>query len=344
MPAHSTPHDRLFQQVFEDPEVVLSELEAVLPPAIFAQLDPKSLRAMRSRGFSEALPNVVADVWFTVKIAGTEVQVWLLLEHQSRADPWMPLRLLEYQVGAWARRRRTAGAQGLPLVIPIVVLHDPEGRRAPTRFSALYDAPAGFVAQVRPLCVDFTYLCDDLMRTDHEGIAARSGSAAYRLALWLLRTRGDGEPARFEAYRAAFEALAIEDRWALANAFLRYIIEASKDEHPPPLEAARAAAPRFEEEIVTLKDRLLAEGHERGLKQGLKQGRELGLEQGRALGLEQGLEQGRAGLLAQQLEVRFGPLSEALTARLERATSEDIARWATRILTAQSLADVFEDA
>ena len=61
-------------------------------------------------------------------------------------------------------------------------------------------------------------------------------------------------------------------------------------------------------------------------------------EQLKAQGLEQGLEQGlvrgRRQTLEKQMALKFGPLSDAVSARIQAADLELLDRWLERILTA----------
>lgn len=76
---------------------------------------------------------------------------------------------------------------------------------------------------------------------------------------------------------------------------------------------------------------------ERGMEKGMQKGMEKGLEKGR----EEGRAQGSRALLARQLTIRFGPLPAPVAERLACATSEQLERWAERVLDARSLDDVF---
>ena len=65
-------------------------------------------------------------------------------------------------------------------------------------------------------------------------------------------------------------------------------------------------------------------------------------------GLEQGEKQascaekrGIQKVLASQLRLKFGTLSESVQQRLEQAENEQLERWAGAILTAESLDEVF---
>jgi hypothetical protein len=55
---------------------------------------------------------------------------------------------------------------------------------------------------------------------------------------------------------------------------------------------------------------------------------------------EEGVAEGQANLLIKQLELRFGPLAEAMCTRVRSASAELLDTWAERVLTAPTLDDV----
>jgi hypothetical protein len=59
-------------------------------------------------------------------------------------------------------------------------------------------------------------------------------------------------------------------------------------------------------------------------------------------GLEQGLARGRRQTLEKVMTLRFGPLPEAVTARIHAADVEVLDRWLERVLTADSSDAVVE--
>jgi hypothetical protein len=65
------------------------------------------------------------------------------------------------------------------------------------------------------------------------------------------------------------------------------------------------------------------------------------------IGLKQGLVEGKlegeANVLCRQLTRRFGPLGEAIQARLDNATLDQLGQWADNILDAKTLEDVFKE-
>ena len=59
-------------------------------------------------------------------------------------------------------------------------------------------------------------------------------------------------------------------------------------------------------------------------------------------GIQEGIQQGESAMLERLLERRFGPLSAETHARLEKATSDQLAQWADNLLDAATLDDVFQ--
>ena len=72
-----------------------------------------------------------------------------------------------------------------------------------------------------------------------------------------------------------------------------------------------------------------------------EEGRTQGRAEGRAEGRVEGRVEGRAELLVKQLRLKFGELGPETVARVRAGSEQELDRWAERILTAGSLADVF---
>lgn len=66
-----------------------------------------------------------------------------------------------------------------------------------------------------------------------------------------------------------------------------------------------------------------------------------GLREGILLGRQEGRQEGESTVLLRQLSRRFGPLSAAMTERLQKASSAELERWADNVLDARSLEEVF---
>ena len=84
---------------------------------------------------------------------------------------------------------------------------------------------------------------------------------------------------------------------------------------------------------------LKEEGRQEGLQQGVQQGIQQGVQQG----VQQGIQQGRCALLERILTRRFGTLPDWAQQQLKAASSEQLDRWAERVLEAESLQGVIND-
>ena len=85
----------------------------------------------------------------------------------------------------------------------------------------------------------------------------------------------------------------------------------------------------------------MEKGMERGMEKGRLEGMERGMERGMEKGMERGMEKGKAEFLAWQLGQKFGALPPTVAQRIGRARSEELAMWGKRVLSAESLDEIF---
>jgi predicted transposase/invertase (TIGR01784 family) len=181
-----TPHDTLFKQVFSEPKRATEELRHVLAPELVERVDFTTLVVEPGTYVDDDLRERHTDLLFSAAIAGTTIRIYVLFEHQSTVDPWLPLRLLEYMLRIWAElRKQQPEARSLPAIVPVVLHHSDTGWRAATRFEALLELPDDAPAALLEHVPKFRFALDDLSRD--EAIAAREASAYTRLILSALR-------------------------------------------------------------------------------------------------------------------------------------------------------------
>lgn len=58
---------------------------------------------------------------------------------------------------------------------------------------------------------------------------------------------------------------------------------------------------------------------------------------------EQGFQEGVARILLRQLHLKFGPLETEIEDRVRSTAAECLLEWGKRLLTVESLRDVFQD-
>ena len=335
------PHDLFARYTFGRPERAEAELRAVLPAQVVSEVDWTSLRQESGSVVDPELRETESDLLFTARLrSGRSLLLYVLLEHQSTVDRWMALRMLRYvvrQLEHW--RQQHPESTLLPVIIPLVMYHGPEGAwTAPRRVEDLFELPdeAEQRERWRALVPRFEYLLDDLTAEREEALRARPGPPLARLAWLILRYGRTDELARkLPDWVALFAQVHAGPEGAEHLVVLiRYLVwigdwtvhEAAKRVLHSVLDEQRS------EELMGSYRSVGEELMEEGLQRGLARGR------------EEGLTRGRAEDILRILSARGVQVDDSARQRI--LTCTDVAtldRWFDRALNATTLREVLDD-
>lgn len=331
-------HDRFFRAVFSQPENAAAHFRQYLPRELVDALDLERATLESGSLVPAAMKQREADLLYRVPVrpevvatraegAECEVYVFVLFEHQSKVDPMMPLRVLLYMTGiwerAWVERDRPVR---LPAIVPIVLYHGHRRWKAARSFQDLIDLPPGILASVGGYLPSFRFLLNDLKRIEDSdlqfhpvlGLVLRglkhSRDPDFRA---LLPTLGPSVAAASTHGDRGLSALAL---------FMHYIYEQRDDVAPEDFRAFvdEHARPDLMEIVMSTAERLRNEGREEGREEGIR----LGLGTMRRV-------------LLRQIQLRFGPASQATEQRVASATQADLTTWAERVVVASSVDELF---
>jgi predicted transposase YdaD len=346
-PALRTPHDAIFKAGFETPEHAAGLFRQVLPTTIVDTLDWSTIAREPGSFIDPSLAPSHSDLLFSVQRAelpDKRVLLYLLLEHQSRSDAHMPLRILAYEVRIWQRYLKEhpgplSTIPPLPPIIPIVISHDPDGWTAPTSFHALFDPPLESIPELPRYVPSFELRIEDLIEIDDERLRSWQLATFAMLAIWMLRDARDPERLRrsFPEWADLLrQLLRTPNGRNEVEQVLRYIaLVAGELRFQEFRETIRQQLPEAEEVAMTIAEELRAEGRAEGESKGVIKGRAEGVLEGRA--------EGRAHALTKLMTLRFGPPSTAQAARIEAATEQQLDSFIERVLTAPTPDAVFGD-
>jgi predicted transposase YdaD len=311
----SGPHDLLVRYTFENPERAASELRVALPSFVVAHVDWESLKAERNSVVDPELRETETDLLFSARLKdGRQVLFYVLLEHQSKVERWMALRLLNYvvrQLEHW--RREHPDSTLMPMILPLVLYHGPEGTwTAPRRVEELFDVPEGERELWLAVLPQFWYGLDDLTKQREEALRSRAAPALVRLVLLVLvYGRGEQLAQKMPGWKALFdEAYEAPNGEEEVIVLFHYLV--------------KVAAPENRAVMVDILGSLVGEQRAEELMGTLA---EEYYEKGRAEGRVEGRAEGRA-------EERAEAVLRILTAR--RVSVDNNAR--QRILTCTDLA------
>lgn len=125
------PHDLLVRNVLKEPDLAADLFKNYLAEEWVSAVDFDSMEYEPNESVNENLAELLSDLRFSAKFRGSgrELKVFVFFEHQSRPDPLMSFRLLEYVLAAYREYAAArAGRKGILFPYPLaVVLH--HGRR-----------------------------------------------------------------------------------------------------------------------------------------------------------------------------------------------------------------------
>ncbi len=328
-----TPHDALFKGIFSEPEVAAAELRSVLPRALAERIDWASLALQPGSFVDEELERRETGLLFEARVRGAtdqRVRLYLLFEHQSTVERWMPLRVLRYLVRIWEQERRQAPERDrLTPIVPVILHHSESGWTAASRLEELLvlDGLQGSgIEQHLPL---FSLIVDDVSHQSDEQIAARTEHLLVRLALASLREarRSSDGPAVI----AVLASLLREVRQAqgLREAYrmvLRYLLTvAVEGDHRPFLRAlATEVDTAAKDDAMGLLDSMLEKGRAEGLEKGRAEGR----------------AEARRDTLEKLLRMKFRALPADVPSRIAALSESDLDRALEAVLGASTPEDV----
>ncbi len=335
-------HDRLIKRAYGRTKAFAVVLRRVLPRALLASLDLRTLRTHTTETTDERLRGRLSDLCFAADLVDAERRrvVYFPCEHHSSFAGLLPLRAVTCATALWVDHLADhPDARALPLVVPIV-LTQPRARNTPTQLSAILDIPP-HLREAFSSPVEAQLYVDDLSVSVLDDPVADPVTLA-RMELARAFLYAHHEPASLTKRRLAqlvplFEVL-LSQREPLAHhdvhAVLTYVLRTFPPGSPVLARVRRALHGRPKIMFESIADSL----REKGRRAGLSEGRRAGLSEGRRAGLSEGLARAVLGVLAH----RFSPVPAAARRRVSASRDEQqLQRWFERALVVTSVAEVF---
>ena len=331
-----TPHDALFKAVFSEPSRAMAEVRAVFPPEVTRHFDLDSAELVSGSFVDESLRERMADLLFRLRASGREAFAYLLFEHQSEPDALMVFRMLRYMVRIWERwLAENPEARTLPVILPLVLSHGPQGWTAASTLGELYDADPEALADLARWLPGYELPVDDLLAQTDAALRDRAADALGRLVVLSLKHSRTGEDLAalvvswHELVREVVDAPSGVEAFRLVLNYVLQVRDVDEEEFGRLLELK--AGPKTKEAFVTTAERLIEKGRQEGRQEGREEGR------------EEGRHEGMQSLLLRLLSARFGPLTPEVVARVDAAEAASLELWSERVLSASSIEAVFAE-
>ena len=312
-------HDITYRTLFSHRYLVASLIRGFLPKEWADGLDVSTLEPVSEAHATEDWSLRYNDRLWRLRWRGSGrwVYVYLMLEFQRSDETFMALRILSYEGVLYQHLVKALDlAPGeLPLIVTVVIYNGEKPWRSATELSELLaPAPPGMSLYLPRL----RYLLIDVRRLPQAELERMENAAAC-----LFRLESSSGLARSaSAIEELSRVLDRREHSALRHDFKRWVCEILLPRRLPGVTVPEVSM--LEEVGSMLKEHTLdwtAEWRMTGRKEGRKEG--------------------EAALLLRQLEWKFGPLDQRIRRKVRRASADRLLEWGERVLTAESLAEVF---
>jgi predicted transposase/invertase (TIGR01784 family) len=135
------PHDGFFKHSLSNPTVAKDLLQAHLSPAITQRMQWDTLKLSNKSFVDKKLSQLHSDVVYTCQIDGQAAYIYILIEQQTKPDPLLPFRFLQYNVAMLtehlAQNKKEKKKQHLPTILNLCLY---TGKKSPYPYSLdIYD-------------------------------------------------------------------------------------------------------------------------------------------------------------------------------------------------------------
>ena len=256
-------HDSFFKATLGRTGPLSGLLRGFLPSDIVRSLDFDSLSPVPTESVDESLDRSFMDLAFSAHLSGTEIRIYLLVEHKSSPDPETYLQLLRYMLALWTRDRK----ENRPLtpVLPFVFHHGERSWNLPRRFADFMKVPE----VLRPVALDFEPEVLDVGPVPDEEIRRAIRQPEALVPVLALKHIFDGLEEVLVSVLPLLGSLGGEGKQVVLNYLLRY----HGIENPETLKKISEKLVE-EEHMPNVVDILIEEGLQKGLEKGLQEGRQ----------------------------------------------------------------------
>jgi predicted transposase/invertase (TIGR01784 family) len=306
--------------------------EQHLPEEIKKLIDFASLELCPESYIDEALKLTASDILYKANIAGKLAYIYILAEHESKADKLLPFWVIKYTTSILDRHIKQYPKKPLPLVIPLVLYTGPTPFNYSNDIKELISAPRELTDKIlfQPFhLIDLNHIPDQELRE-------RYWAGIMQFIFKHIHER-DFLP-YLKDITGLLQIVEREGGIEYILTITKYIMVSGQadDEEVVRLLKSELSQPTGEK-IMTIAEQLIQKGDTRGFTRGV----DIGRAEGRAQGRAEGRAQGQAAILLRLLTRKFGAAASHYTQHIQQASAEKLLQWGEQLLDARTLEEIF---
>ena len=267
-------HDKYLKKLMAHKQVARDFLKNHLPIPILKKIDLSTLKATSETAIDDNWQELRNDVVFNCKTKkGQDAYIYVLIEHQSTPDIFMPLRLLRYKMNILGKYLDTKKRpKKIPNIVSIVIYHGKETYVYPKDiFSCFNDEKLAFDDITKPMnLLDLSSISKDKI--------LELGGADAALKLFLKFARDIDFIKKVEKCMLESPNIFVSLSEQQAKLLFEYVIFVGKGNKENAENMEQAIRKIYGQEkakkIFSLADYFKQQGIQEGIQKGIKKGEE----------------------------------------------------------------------
>ncbi len=262
-------HDELSKKFLTDIDMAREFLELHLDKSVVAKYDLSTLSIESGSYIEDDLRKYFSDIVYKADLLNKTscAYIYVLIEHQSRSEKLMPLRILRYQLSILQKHIDEYKVDAnLPLVVPLVFYNGEK-------------SPYPYATELRDLFADIdiidkiplgTFGLVDLTVMSNYEILKHGKLALLEMVLKHIHVR-DFKKVVELIYNAVFIAYRDDIQKNLFDSAVTYLMKARKmSELKPLFEQIITSIDDYKGDVMTYAEELIQEGLQKGRQEGMQ--------------------------------------------------------------------------
>jgi predicted transposase/invertase (TIGR01784 family) len=270
-------HNNMFIKTFSDPENVRSLLKTALPQPLKNAVDFSKIEIDPTTYISDDIKDYYSDIVVKTRlktvvpdeptIEGIPLDIYILVEHKTRAKNKSLVQMLKYMYLEW--QKDTDEGRPLRVIIPMVFYHGKKKWKVPQNFSELFNVDD----EIKKYLLNYRYILFDTREWDffaEENKELRNNVFLFT-ALVLMKSAYHNDMETIKAiFRLWYEKGFIKNKEKVLFflLYVSYIRDIPLEELDRTLKESSIKGGDF---MPSLAQRLIEQGIEQGIEKGTKE-------------------------------------------------------------------------
>ena len=312
-------------------KVARSFLKYNYPKKFYQEIDFSSFQIDSNSFIDEQLRSSYSDILYKFKRKGVSSACFILVEHQSSNDKFLPLRIIKYIINILERYAKDYPKEKLPAIYPMILYNGTENYTYTTSFLEMFEEKemmkSVFTQEIQLI---------NLRKIDIEELKKQGVSGKVEA---LLKYAFDPD---FWIQRPADLKYFLNQEGKLLRESITYFLETQLNKKEAAQMLTTTLPPKHEKEIMTIADALRYEGSQLGFQKGHQEGLQKGHKEGLQEGLQKGALESTKNILIDLLKARFNKRDfEQYQPLIKSANLRTLQRWIKKVLKTHSIEEVF---